>query len=320
VKSVETIVGVDFAGPTKASDQRRKIIAVRAQTDGWRQYRILLDDFNRRLTLPAPGWTVRELAEELVLHPAKIVALDFPFSIPNALLRDVQFARAAGSRDGPFTSWRPFNWSVTRLLRHQGADIIYQSFWPKSDTLDFSPFSAWRKKDYWLPRDTDRFTQAHPPLKDRFQNLFQMTLAGNVLLDHLGTSKKYRIVPLWAPERYRGEAIEVYPGYVMRQLGLRNYKAQPAVALRLLFQHIQENEIKVAVESAIIERCLTYNSSGDSMHPDHDVADALVCLGTAILYREGCCAPAVEGSRWEANTCVEGVIWGLKNMPVPHGK
>ena len=54
MKSIETIVGVDFAGPAKASDQRRKIIALRAQTDGWQQYRVSLDDFNRRLYAACP--------------------------------------------------------------------------------------------------------------------------------------------------------------------------------------------------------------------------------------------------------------------------
>ena len=186
--------------------------------------------------------------------------------------------------------------------------------------LDFSRFSAWRRKDYWLKRSTDHFACAHPPLKDRFQSLFQMTLAGNVLLDHLGTNGKYRIVPLWAPEGYASEAIEVYPGLVMRQLALPNYKSQPEMALRRLLGHLHAKGIKVAIAPEIVGRCLNYNSSGSGKHPDHDVADALVALGTAILYRAGHCSPAVEGSRRENHTYNEGVIWGLKNVPVSVGR
>jgi hypothetical protein len=47
------------------------------------------------------------------------------------------------------------------------------------------------------------------------------------------------------------------------------------------------------------------------------MADATVALGTAILYRDGNCSPAVEGRRWENSTYNEGVIWELKGMPVP---
>jgi hypothetical protein len=319
MKSVDTVVGVDFAGPAKEQDQRRKIIAVRAEIEGWQRYRIALDDFNHRLLLHAPGWTLRELSEELVRHPARIVGLDFPFSIPNALLRDEEFARASGYKQGAFDSWRRFNWHVAWLLRHRGAATVHSSFWPKDGTLDFSGFSAWRNKDYWLKRSTDRFACAHPPLKDKFQSLFQMTLAGNVLLDFLGTNGKYRIVPLWSPERYASEAIEVYPGLVMRQVGLPSYKSQPEAALRLLFGHFQAKGITVAIVPEIVGRCLSYNSSGNGKHPDHDVADALVALGTAILYRDGHCSPAVEGSRWENYTYNEGVVWGLKNVKAAAG-
>ncbi|MGA9655045.1 MAG: hypothetical protein WBV96_14150 [Polyangia bacterium] len=104
MKSVDTVVGVDFAGPAKVQDQRRKIIGVRAEIEGWQRYRIALDDFNHRLLLPAPGWTLRELSEELVRNPARIVGLDFPFSIPNTLLRDEEFARASGYKQGAFDS------------------------------------------------------------------------------------------------------------------------------------------------------------------------------------------------------------------------
>jgi hypothetical protein len=206
-----------------------------------------------------------------------------------------------------------------RLAPAASKGVIDSSFWPKNGRLDFSGFAAWRSKDYWIKRDTDRFACAHPPLKDKFQSLFQMTLAGNVLLDYLGTNGKYRIVPLWSQEGHTSEAIEVYPGFVMRQLGLRNYKSQPEVGLLRLFEHLRERGTEMTVAPEILERCVRYNSSGNSKHPDHDIADAMVALGTAILYRDGHCLPAAEGPRRDRCTYNEGVIWGLKNMPVPVG-
>ncbi len=320
MKSVETIVGVDFAGPAREQDQRRKIVAVRARVEGWNRYSIILDDFNQRLLLDSPGWTLRELCEELVKHPAKVVGLDFPFSIPNVLLRDEQFAQAAGHKQGAFHGWRSFNWHVAWLLRHRRAAVVHPLHWPKDGRLDFSGFAAWRNKDYWIKRDTDSFACAHPPLKDKFQSLFRMTLAGNVLLDFLGTSGKYRIVPLWSQQGYASEAIEVYPGAVMRQLGLPNHKSQPEVALLRLFEHLRERGTEMTVAREILQRCVSYNSSGNRKHPDHDMAEAMVALGTAILYRDGHCSPAVEGRRWENPTYNEGVIWGLKDMPIPAGR
>lgn len=317
MKSIETVVGVDFAGPSRERDQRRKIIAVRAHVEGWNRYRVVVDDFNKRLLLDSPGWTLRELSEELVNHPAKIVGLDFPFSIPNGLLRDEQFAKVAGHKQGAFVGWRSFNWHVTWLLRHRRAVVVHPLHWPEDGLLDFSGFAAWRSKDYWIKRDTDIFAGAHAPLKDKFQSLFQMTLAGNVLLDFLGTNGKYRIVPLWSPEGYAREAIEVYPGLVMRQLGLQNYKSQPEAALCCLAEHLRRKGIEMSVAPDIVQRCVVYNSSGSTGQSDHDMADALVALGTAILYREGHCSPAVEGRRWENATYNEGVIWGLKDVPFP---
>jgi hypothetical protein len=319
MKSAETIVGVDFAGPAREQDQRKKIVAIRAQVEGWNRYRVVLDDFNQRLLLDSPGWTLRELSEELVRHPAKIVGLDFPFSIPSDLLRDEQFAQAVGYEQGAFQGWRSFNWHVAWILRHRRATVVHAAYWPEDGRLDFSGFAPWRSKDHWIPRDTDRFANAHPPLKDRFQSLFQMTLAGNVLLDFLGTNGKYRIVPLWSREKYTSEAIEVYPGFVMRQLGLPNYKSQPEVALLRLFEHLRDRGIEMTVATEILQRCVSYSSSGNGRSPDHDVADALVALGTSILYRDGHCSPAVEGRRWENATYNEGVIWGLKAMSLPAG-
>lgn len=94
-----TIVGVDFGAPKRARDQRRKIIAIAAQSTGWRSYRIDSSGLNARLIQHRlPGWTAQELGEELLARPVRVIGFDFPFSIPLPLLRDPNFAAAVGHK------------------------------------------------------------------------------------------------------------------------------------------------------------------------------------------------------------------------------
>jgi hypothetical protein len=104
------IVGVDFGAPQRARDQRRKIIAIAAHSTGWRTYRINATGMNARLLEnDPPGWSAKELLDELLARPARVVGFDFPFCVPHALLRDPKFAAAAGhtaarsSAGGPST-------------------------------------------------------------------------------------------------------------------------------------------------------------------------------------------------------------------------
>jgi hypothetical protein len=95
------IVGVDFGAPQRARDQRRKIIAVAAHATGWHAYRIEATGMNTRLLAnDPPGWTAKELVDELVARPARVVGFDFPFCVPHALLRDPKFAADVGHTDG----------------------------------------------------------------------------------------------------------------------------------------------------------------------------------------------------------------------------
>src|SRR5436309_1339568 len=132
------LVGVDFAGPKDARQQRRKILAIAATRLGERQYRIAPDGFNARLLQsPAcPGWTAEELAGALIRdYPAGVVALDFPFSIPEVLLASPEFAAAVGA-EHPFGSWQAFNRFVEKHL-------------PLTPPIDLTPFKPWRRKEYW---------------------------------------------------------------------------------------------------------------------------------------------------------------------------
>jgi hypothetical protein len=83
----------------------------------------------------------------------------------------------------------------------------------------------------WARRTTDIVAGGQPPLNDKFQATFQMTLFGNAVLSRLWESHRYRILP-FPGGRGSGEVIEVYPGATLRQMGLANYKSRPDEAIR----------------------------------------------------------------------------------------
>ncbi|KAB2641790.1 MAG: hypothetical protein DVB27_14755, partial [Verrucomicrobia bacterium] len=109
------IVGVDFGAPKRARDQRRKIIAIAAHATAERSYRIDATGINARLLAnDPPGWSAKELLDELLARPAHVVGFDFPFSVPHALLLDERFASDVSYKDGAFLDWRSFNGFVAQ--------------------------------------------------------------------------------------------------------------------------------------------------------------------------------------------------------------
>jgi predicted nuclease with RNAse H fold len=282
----DILLGVDFSGAKEASSQRRKIIAIAARRIDQAHYRVVPEGMNARLLQNPrrPGWVAAELSQLLVeVVPASVVAFDFPFSIPEALLNSDDFAAAVGHSDA-FRTWEAFNHFVFQHL-------------PLNTPLDFSPFDPWRNKAYWLKRATDTLVGAQPALKDRFQVLFNMTLTGNALLGHLMVSDRYRIVPFHAPRADSvGEVIEIYPGFTMRAL-----------------QHCAAQGISIEIEPTIRLFCETYNSGSGKIY-DPDASDALIALVTAILYREGRCEEAVRPADY-GKRAIEGAIWGPRLGP-----
>lgn len=296
------IVGVDFGAPQRVRDQQRKIIAIAAHATAWRSYRIDATGMNARLLAnDPPGWQAKELLDELLARPARVVGFDFPFCVPHALLREEKFASDVGYKDGAFHGWRSFNWFVAQRL-------------PLSDPIDFAPFAAWRDRAerarLWRRRATDRAVGAQPPLKDKFQATFQMTLLGNTLLSKLWESHKYRVLP-FPGGRGAGEIIEVYPRATLRSMGLASYKSRPDEAVRLAIATCAAAGIKLEVDLRLVALCCRY-SSGTGKTPDYDVADAFVALCTAILHAEGACRPAVASDpMWPERLLGEweGAIW-----------
>lgn len=139
------------------------------------------------------------------------------------LLRDGQFAAEAGYVRGAFRDWRAFNAFAAEKLALR-------------DPLDFGAFEAWRsranRKRLWVKRATDVAAGGQPPLKDKFQATFQMTLLGNVLLARLWESNRYLMLPFPGGQG-SGEVIEVFPGATLRKMGLFRYKSDPREAIRL---------------------------------------------------------------------------------------
>lgn len=296
------IVGVDFGAPRWARDQRRKIIAVAAQSPSPRVYRVGATGMNARLLVhDLPGWSAAELLRELLLRPARLVGFDFPFSVPHSLLQSEAFAASVGVDEGAFLSWHAFNAHVAQRL-------------PLTDPLDFTPFAAWcapsDRARLWARRATDVATAAQPPLKNKFQATFQMTLLGNALLARLSASRSYQVLPFHGAGG-AGEIIEVYPGATLRTMGLAAYKSRPEEALHCCVAACTAAGITLDIDETLVDLACRYNS-GTAKSPDYDVADAIVALCTTILYGEGRCRAAVTADPPRAGqtlTDLEGAIW-----------
>ena len=86
---------------------------------------------------------------------------------------------------------------------------------------------------------------------------------------------------------------------------INRYKNQPAEAIAVLFQACAAVGITIEADAEVLRACRDYSSGGAT--PDHDAADALVALCTAILYREGECRAAIGG--FPADHRIEGAIW-----------
>ena len=296
------IVGVDFGAPQRARDQRRKIIAVAAHSTGSHSYRIDATGMNTRLLAnEPPGWTAKELVDELVARPARVVGCDFPFCVPHALLRDPRFAADVGHTDGAFLGWRSFNWWIAQRL-------------PLTDLLDFTPFAPWRDRAerarLWTKRATDISAGEQPPLKDKFQATLQMTLLGNALLSKLWEPHRYHVLP-FPGGRGAGEIIDLYPGATLRTMGLASYKSKPDEAVRLGIAACTAAGIKLGVDLRLVAFACRY-SSDTTKSPNYDVAGAFVAFCTAILHAENGCRPVLAPDpTWQERLVKEreGAFW-----------
>ena len=290
----DLVIGIDFAGPRTASQQRKKLVGIAATRIGDRRYLVTADGFNTRLfAKDGPGWTADTLAEALAGPArARVVALDFPFSLPAELLTDASFGQRVG-RSEPFGTWAAFNRFVCERL-------------PVACPLDYTPLAGWRDKTLWKKRATDVVAGGQPPLKHQFQVIFNMTLLGNALLGRLAAKGAYRVDPFDGRDDGRGVMIEIYPGFTMRRLGRPDYKRDPVAAIDTVLGHCAGAGVAIEIAPAVRAVCETYGVE----RGDPDASDALIALCTGILYREGLCEPAISPEHRESHWPLEGAVWG----------
>jgi hypothetical protein len=299
----EKIVGSDFGVPASAGQQAKKIILIEAVRLGERSYSIRPTGRNERLVRHVGvgeswkhsrrGWTVPDLAESLASDPTVTVsAFDFPFSIPLALLNDSEFAQLVGQASFRKRSiWAKYVGDNLRLefaTGHAGAKLT-----------DLAKFDVWRDKRFWKKRRTDQATGGSPPLKDKFQNVFAMTLAGNAMLERLGRSGIIlSLSSATMPQKTR-TAIETYPAAVANRIGFKgNYKREPEECLQQAERYLAAQGIRLDCSKTIRKFCLEYRTSGKSKDdPDPDGADAFLCLVAAICFRENLGELCCDGAR-----------------------
>ena len=139
-----------------------------------------------------------------------------PILCPGRPPRVREVRRRCRLQAGAFIGWRTFNSFVAKATVAERS-TRFQSF--RCVALS-------KGARLWSRRSTDEATGGQPPLKDKFQATFQMTLLGNVVLSRLWESNRYRVLP-FSGGRGAGEVIEVFPGATLRRLGLPRYKSKP---------------------------------------------------------------------------------------------
>lgn len=278
---MERFIGVDFGVPRTAGGQAQKIVLIEAVKRASNRYAILPSGRNERLVRALGidwrarrrGWVIDELRDSLCADQTiGAAAFDFPFSIPAQLLNDLKFAKRVGRRT-PFVTraaWQ--KWVADKLpLRFDGEKAT-------STLVGLEVFDAWRGTEFWIPRATDKATNASAPLKDKFQSVFNMTIAGASLLHALVQNGYQEILE----DVQQGRAVmETYPRAVAQRMGFdRSYKQQPIACLKKVIEELTRRGIELEFDSGVRQFCETYTSSGS----DHDGVDAALCLVTAICF------------------------------------
>ena len=173
-------------------------------------------DRTRSWSVNRRGWVISDLARSIATDEAVVVlALDFPFSIPECLLQDVLFAaKVSAEVFATRSNWAKFVQSSINLEFDSTS---------ASAKLRVDPnLTNWRDKVFWRKRATDVATRGQPPLKDKFQNLFNMTLIGAALLGALSEGgMQITLHPGEASYWLKRSVIETYPGAVARAIGSR---------------------------------------------------------------------------------------------------
>lgn len=286
------VIGCDFGASAKVGEQARKTVLLEAVRTADRTYRCPLKGRNAQLlsffrrssertsnwkALRA-GWTLDDLAQSLTDDSdVGVVAFDFPFSIPYTLLQSSTFAESVHQRR--FKTRRAW----VRFL-HSALSLSVPTDRASETIAGLKTFDCWKTSLNWLKRATDQATSAQPPLKHLYQNVFNMTLLGSVLLHRL---EKAGLATTLTPEDlkfHNRQSVETYPGLVARRIGVSgSYKQQPVECIQAGKRWLKSMNIKLAFPDQLKRACENYQSAPG----DHDAADAFLCLVSAIAVAEG---------------------------------
>jgi hypothetical protein len=301
----EVVLGIDVGVPIRAGEQARKTIVVEAKRLRDRVYSIHSSGRNRRLIHGQPsqtdwrktkrGWTIPELTTNLASDKnVSVAALDIPFSIPQKLLRDPTFAAQLG-QEAFETRARFVEFVVSRLtLEFTGPSAA-------AEMSGLRDFDAWKEPRWWLHRHTDAFLRGAPPLKHVPPNVFNMTLAGVVMVDRLTRDAGYRHA-LSAESDGTPTLTETYYAGVARVAGITR-KTAITEYIPLIRTYLRANGVQIRLARNIQDFLEGYRTSGD----DPDGMDAFLCLITAIALREGF-AETIPGGADEETIREEGVV------------
>ena len=282
---MQKVIGVDFGVPRRAGDQAKKIILIEAVKRSGRRYSIEPTGRNERLVRPfggnswrerRRGWTMDELRDSLCADAGvAAAAFDFPFSLPISLLRDRSFAQAVETTEAFKTraAWQA--WVSNNM------PLTFDGDRASSIMTGWQLFDAWRDTKFWISRTTDKATRASPPLKDKFQSVFNMTIAGASLLGSMARSG-YREQ---LSSLQQGRAVfETYPREVASRLGFTgSYKQEPLDCLECAVASLEKREIELEFDPVVEIFCQQY-TTGEG---DHDGVDAFLCLAAAICFDQG---------------------------------
>ncbi|MGL6075983.1 MAG: hypothetical protein ACRC8S_17640 [Fimbriiglobus sp.] len=299
----EIVLGIDYGAPIRAGEQARKNIVLEAVRTGERSYRLGATGRNRRLVAPETqdgwratrhGWTIPELLDSLIHDKTvSVAAWDFPFSIPLQLLNDHDFASVA--EEPVFGSREAFvRFVVERLtLEFDGPSAT-------AVMAGLRKFDFWKEPRFWVHRATDAELRGAPPLKNVPPNVFNMTLTGTVLVERL-LREGYRHA-LAVGFDGQPTLVETYYAGAARRMGITR-KTPVTDYLGHVRRYLRSHRVVLQINRKIQAFLEGYRTSGD----DPDGIDALMCLVTAIAFREGF-AEAITGGADEATIREEGVV------------
>jgi len=301
----EVVLGCDFGASLRAGDQAKKTVAVEAVRVAHRVYRVEAGGRNTRWADNSGhplawmrrrcGWTIPEVTDSLLQEAAvTVAAFDCPFGVPRELLTDAQFASALGAE--PFGNRAAFVNFVASLLPlsfdRPGAGGVMQGL---------RKFDGWKQPRFWVPRATDAVLRGAPPLKNVPPNVFNMTLAGVVMLDQLQSAGYSHAVTPDTNATPRC-VVETYSAGVGRVVGATR-KSTPAEVVALGLAYLARRGVTLSLAEPVRRPLTDYRTAGD----DPDGLDAFLCLVTAIAFREGF-AEAITGGATPDTVREEGVV------------